>query len=454
MEMSQLQLNDLVLTMDTKTGQLRYSPVIMWMDRDDYNQELYVELTTKSNRLIRLTSSHLIYVADEPFDLTTASNTIIITATNTTTNNNNSNNNNNNQTRDAVTSSRSQIIEPLTEGSHLTTPNGNGNLQVNNSRYYYYYDDSSKSDQPSQTTKAFDVSIAVNGSGSSSNRKRMVKQNATETSTDSKLSRPITTLSYANKLVASSPSPKREQQQTATENPLTIDDVTYTTYARNVIVGQYLLINSPESQPTLAPPVAERNKRSRKLFDTSNRLTFSTKDHNQVQKSSPDQPTIILDQIVNINYVVRRGIYAPLTREGNIVVNSVVASCYAVISDHQMAHMSFAPVRWFSYLYEWFFGFNQGGSYKSRLTNSTRRLQQIYLQPTIGTNSPQLDQNDTQSTHIRINDSPTNNNYNTDSNTTNANYARSRRKHQREIHWYPSMLYRIARFILPTRFLY
>lgn len=39
------------------------------------------------------------------------------------------------------------------------------------------------------------------------------------------------------------------------------------------------------------------------------------------------------------------GYYAPLTREGNVVVNGVVASCYAIIENQKFAHAAFGPFR-------------------------------------------------------------------------------------------------------------
>ena len=45
----------------------------------------------------------------------------------------------------------------------------------------------------------------------------------------------------------------------------------------------------------------------------------------------------------------------PLTTEGNIVVDGILASCYADI-DHDLAHITMTPMQWFPHIIEWTFG--------------------------------------------------------------------------------------------------
>lgn len=50
-------------------------------------------------------------------------------------------------------------------------------------------------------------------------------------------------------------------------------------------------------------------------------------------------------RIKKITQELHRGVYAPLTYDGTIVVNSIAASCYALVEKHSLAHASFMPMR-------------------------------------------------------------------------------------------------------------
>ena len=49
----------------------------------------------------------------------------------------------------------------------------------------------------------------------------------------------------------------------------------------------------------------------------------------------------------------------PLTTEGNIVVDGVLASCYGNV-DHDVAHMALTLIRWFPQILNWIFGVDDG----------------------------------------------------------------------------------------------
>lgn len=52
-----------------------------------------------------------------------------------------------------------------------------------------------------------------------------------------------------------------------------------------------------------------------------------------------------IDTVISTEAILKRGVYAPLTREGTIVVDGIVASCYAVIDRQWIAQWAYAPFR-------------------------------------------------------------------------------------------------------------
>ena len=54
----------------------------------------------------------------------------------------------------------------------------------------------------------------------------------------------------------------------------------------------------------------------------------------------------------NINAILYPGAHVPLTTGGNIVVDGILASCYASF-DHDLAHLTMMPIQWFPRMMEW-----------------------------------------------------------------------------------------------------
>ena len=59
--------------------------------------------------------------------------------------------------------------------------------------------------------------------------------------------------------------------------------------------------------------------------------------------------------------------------EGNIVVDGVLASCYPS-SDHDLAHIGMAPIRWFPGITQWIFGEDNGWSVFTKINEGLGKL--------------------------------------------------------------------------------
>ena len=62
---------------------------------------------------------------------------------------------------------------------------------------------------------------------------------------------------------------------------------------------------------------------------------------------------------INI-FIVDIGAYTPLTKEGKILVDDVLASRYAFV-DHKVAQIGMIPIQWFPEIVQWLFSEDDGG---------------------------------------------------------------------------------------------
>jgi hypothetical protein len=80
-------------------------------------------------------------------------------------------------------------------------------------------------------------------------------------------------------------------------------------------------------------------------FDSGEAL-FAGKFHVGDRVQFIENNEIVPGEIISIELTKQEGYYAPLTSSGTIVVNGIVASNYATVSNHALAHQMMGIYRW------------------------------------------------------------------------------------------------------------
>ncbi|CAG5120462.1 unnamed protein product, partial [Candidula unifasciata] len=125
----------------------------------------------------------------------------------------------------------------------------------------------------------------------------------------------------------------------ASTRPHIGSDLPRLVFAEDVSIGQYVLFANYESS-TSTENIPQRHHpssltSSENFPDTRNRFKTDT---TSLAVFTPER-------IVSIQVRPLKGVYAPLTVSGTIVVDGIITSCYAFLKDVQLAHASFAPLR-------------------------------------------------------------------------------------------------------------
>ncbi|XP_044584452.1 sonic hedgehog protein A [Cotesia glomerata] len=137
--------------------------------------------------------------------------------------------------------------------------------------------------------------------------------------------------------------------------------------------------------------------------------------------SSAEELRLRWDSVIEAKLILDSGVYAPLTSEGTVLIDDVVASCYAVVDSQTLAHYAFMPFRVFHYIqsslesiYSFFVP-----SYNSFSEVPDEKLEE----------DEDLATNEIQDREIEDSE-------------------------PQGVHWYPSFLYKISAYVLPSSMIY
>lgn len=150
--------------------------------------------------------------------------------------------------------------------------------------------------------------------------------------------------------------------------------------------------------------------------------------------------SLVPDRVRTVSATLSRGVYAPLTAEGTIVVDNVVASCYALIDSQLVAHLSFMPFRLYNVVRNWF-----SGGQETTTTTSSGVLNSVKESNSLVEDNS-IDRNLISKDEVLI--KPIN------KTSGSVGVGEEMTDVQNGIHWYANALYSIKDIVLPASWIY
>ena len=122
--------------------------------------------------------------------------------------------------------------------------------------------------------------------------------------------------------------------------------------------------------------------------------------------------------VTRVSLATEKGVFAPLTDSGNLVVDGVLASAYAVVNSQTVAHAAFGPVRWWNNV-------KQNARHWSGLVSTISPVRTM-----LGNSLEQARDNSRQARQ--------------------QTQTVDNSQHTTGVHWYPNLLFSLASYVLPT----
>ena len=82
----------------------------------------------------------------------------------------------------------------------------------------------------------------------------------------------------------------------------------------------------------------------------------------------PENNEVNPTKVISVSSFVMQGAHVPLTMEGNIIVDGILASCYPSCY-HDLVHIVMLPIQLFPTIMEWIFGEDNGFSTYANIFN-------------------------------------------------------------------------------------